>query len=72
MGDVRYGHHHITLRQISATVAALDAIPAGEDPEGAHLDAEHRVLEHLRATGHEAVAEAFKRCAERVGGFWYA
>lgn len=50
-------------------VAALDEL--GDGPEESHLAAERILIEYLRATGADAVADAFERAKNR-NGFWYA
>lgn len=56
--------------EIEKYVKLLDEI--NDDTESAHARADHYLLDYLRATNQEAVADAWERAADRHNGFWYA
>jgi hypothetical protein len=54
------------LSAVGELVARMDAI--NSDTEGAHVDADGVLLDAVPAD----VKDAFKRCEDRHGHFWYA
>lgn len=52
-------------------IARLDEMPEKGDAEGEHWRADLILLDVLKESGQQAVADAWHRAKERVG-FWYA
>ena len=52
-------------------IKQLNAITEDGDKESDHGTADSVLLEYLRASGGQEVADAFERARERAG-FWYA